>query len=845
MKVKLKPWLIFTLFLVFSSFISKAQFPYYESFKNATAPGIVFGGDPTALLTAAAGIDPVGEGYLRLTNNQFNQKGYIYSTTDFPSSTGLRIQFEYYTYGGTGADGICFFLFDASANPFNIGGFGGSLGYSQFSLTNPITPGVSKGYLGVGIDEYGNFSNPIEGRQGGVVGPPPNGLLPKSVTLRGKGNGSALTPNNYPFLTTAQTKDLGFELVYDSPNRWPDSTTVGYRKAEIDLNPNPAGGYNITVKISTGTKEGKTKTYTVINNYYYNQPAPPLLRYGISSSTGYASNFHEIRGVFIDDKPTVNPVAVDDSITSCAGKPVTIDVVANDSSPNIGGVIDKTSLDLNPDLAGVQKTYTATGFGVFTANSDGTVSYSPLSNSVSGRVVCNYTIQDNFGKVSNVASIIIKEPTNPLFANAGTDQLVNISTSSGSTTLLGNSVAGATGQWTQVSGPSGAVIVNPSSPTTTVNNMVLGVYKFRWVLSSPTQCNASDDVQILVNAVPVAVNDDVKGVYNQQIQINVLNNDTDRDGNNTLDIKTVSIKSNPVHGSAVVDPVTGIVTYTPDSGYSGTDSFTYTVKDVNGAESNIATVTITIPSLPKIGLAKALTKGEKLLNGSFNLTFVFTITNYSSVTLQNLSLKDDLTANLSGANYSVISLKASPNSNLVVNNSYNGSTQTELFLGNNQLFSQQTASIELVVNMKPVGNISNFFNTAIVQGNSIVDGAPATDISTNGLKPDPNTPGDVTPQDPTPINLALYTLYIPGGFSPNGDGKHDKFVIKRPNSDPLTFEVYNRWGNIVYKSDNYKDDWDGRCTEGISIGQDLPPGTYYYIVTFNSSKYVGYLTLNR
>src|SRR5690606_1187122 len=95
-----------------------AQFPYNESFRNATAQGVVFGGSPSAFLTAApgtgaggSGIDPVGNGYLRLTNNKNNQKGFVYSTSSFPSSKGLSVDFEYYAYGGSGADGISLFLF--------------------------------------------------------------------------------------------------------------------------------------------------------------------------------------------------------------------------------------------------------------------------------------------------------------------------------------------------------------------------------------------------------------------------------------------------------------------------------------------------------------------------------------------------------------------------------------------------------------------------------------------------------------------------------------------------------------------------------------------------------------
>lgn len=845
---KYTPKPMLTFILMFFCFGLKAQLPYFESFKNSTARGITFGGAPAAFLTASPNVnlDPDGNGYLRLTNNNFDQKGFIISDNDIDPSQGLKIQFEYFTYGGSGADGISFFLFDATANPFVIGGFGGSLGYSQFTLTNPTSPGVSKGYLGIGIDEYGNFSNPIEGRQGGVTGPVQGGLTPKSVTLRGSGDGNALTPNNYRFLTTAKVEDFGISLVFDGNTRYPDSTTVGYRRAFIDLRPNPNGGYNITVKLTVGGSP--TKTVTIINNYYYPDIAPTRLRYGLASSTGNSTNFHEIRNVFIDTFERSNltgPTAVDDQITECSGKPSVINVISNDVSRNPNGNINPNSIDLNPTLSGIQRSFIVSGKGTFTANSNGTVSYNPLNLSVSGPISITYTIEDNYGLTSLPAKINIIEPvtTNP--SNAGGDQLVNISTTTGQTILNGNSVPNSIGQWLQVTGPLGAVIINPNSQNTTVNNMPLGTFIFRWTLSASGQCVSSDDVQILINAIPVATNDKVTGVVNTPIQINIINNDSDRDGNNTIDNKTVIIQSNPKNGVVTVDPLTGIVKYTPNPGYSGPDSFTYTIKDIRGAESNIGTVEIIIPVPPKIGLAKALSKLEKLLDESFNLTFLFTITNYSSETIERLSLKDDLGLTFAGAIVNVISLKAINPTSFSVNNVYNGKAFTEMLVGNNQLPARASATLELVVNVKLTSAIVDFENTAFVEGVSLISGVKVTDKSTDGLIPDPNIPGDITPQKPTPIKLSITKVFIPGGFSPNDDGINDFFVIQNVTGIPITLEVYNRWGNVVYKSKDYKNDWSGKCTEGIYVGQDLPSGTYYYIVNYNNNQFVGYLTLNR
>lgn len=74
----------------------------------------------------------------------------------------------------------------------------------------------------------------------------------------------------------------------------------------------------------------------------------------------------------------------------------------------------------------------------------------------------------------------------------------------------------------------------------------------------------------------------------------------------------------------------------------------------------------------------------------------------------------------------------------------------------------------------------------------------------------------------TPVNVQKYKITIYNVFTPNGDGVNDTYEI--PNLDRYisnTFIVYNRWGEKVFKEDNYSNDWDG--------GR-LPDGVYFYIL---------------
>jgi regulation of enolase protein 1 (concanavalin A-like superfamily) len=99
-----------------------------------------------------------------------------------------------------------------------------------------------------------------------------------------------------------------------------------------------------------------------------------------------------------------------------------------------------------------------------------------------------------------------------------------------------------------------------------------------------------------VNVAPVAVGDSVSTVVDVPVAVDVLANDSDSDG--SLVASSVVVVDQPVNGSVVVDPVSGVVTYTPGSGFSGSDGFAYTVADDDGAVSNVASVSVTVDAEP-------------------------------------------------------------------------------------------------------------------------------------------------------------------------------------------------------------------------------------------------------
>lgn len=97
-------------------------------------------------------------------------------------------------------------------------------------------------------------------------------------------------------------------------------------------------------------------------------------------------------------------------------------------------------------------------------------------------------------------------------------------------------------------------------------------------------------------------------------------------------------------------------------------------------------------------------------------------------------------------------------------------------------------------------------------------------------------------------------FFIPEAFSPNGDGINDKFEIKGlAKHKTVELEIFNRWGNVVYRSANYGEGngkggfWDGTAQTGVRIGSGpVPSGTYFYILKLDGKENInGSIYLDR
>ncbi|WP_429100634.1 DUF6701 domain-containing protein [Aeromonas veronii] len=142
-------------------------------------PGTVLS-DKWVVKRTSGTFDPkIISGRLRMTEASGNQATSATYQRLFPAANNLvEVTFRYYAWSpqtGTGGDGLAVILSDATVTP-QPGSFGGALGYAQ---RDNGTPGFAGGWLGVGLDEYGNFSNPNEGKVGGP------GARAQAIAIRG------------------------------------------------------------------------------------------------------------------------------------------------------------------------------------------------------------------------------------------------------------------------------------------------------------------------------------------------------------------------------------------------------------------------------------------------------------------------------------------------------------------------------------------------------------------------------------------------------------------------------------------------------------------------------------
>ena len=330
--------------------------------------------------------------------------------------------------------------------------------------------------------------------------------------------------------------------------------------------------------------------------------------YTISDGNG-GTSFATVTGsVSPVDVPVIEPVnnpptAIDDTATTPEETPVRIEVLDNDS-------------DIDADTLTVTQVGTPEN-GIATLNSDGSISYTPNPN-FNGTDSFTYTITDGNGGTSTAEVIVTVTPVNDVpFIN---EAISDLEFTTNQDTIFTGQVTAIDidgDELTYTLAPDGlpangtvnldpntglynfepalgfigtdefVVIVddgNGGTETVTIFATVLPV-SLPEPEPEPAPVPTPEPAPVPENAAPVAIDDMATTPQDVPVEINILSNDSDLDG----DTLTV-IDAQSENGTVTINP-DGTVVFTPDNGFTGLGTITYTITDTNG---NTATANVTI-----------------------------------------------------------------------------------------------------------------------------------------------------------------------------------------------------------------------------------------------------------
>ena len=112
---------------------------------------------------------------------------------------------------------------------------------------------------------------------------------------------------------------------------------------------------------------------------------------------------------------------------------------------------------------------------------------------------------------------------------------------------------------------------------------------------------------------------------------------------------------------------------------------------------------------------------------------------------------------------------------------------------------------------------------------------PGSDVTTSQVIYVYATVGGCSAQ--TEFEVTINSCLIQKGISPNNDGSNDFFDLVNFNVSKL--EIFNRYGNVVFKKSSYNNDWNGIANVSgiVNKGEVLPTGTYFYILTIDEINF--------
>lgn len=420
-------------------------------------------------------------------------------------------------------------------------------------------------------------------------------------------------------------------------------------------------------------------------------------------------------------------------------------------------------------------------------------------------------------------------------ATVGADQsLCGVDTT---TIIAGIPPINTTGLWTT---NSSATIVNPNAPTTLLANLPVGTSVFYWTLSNATCPNISFD-SLIVTVAPPSIDTAHAGIDQNLCGVSTtsLTGNTPILSNGTWTQSAAQIAAG-VGITTSNNPLTNLTGLIPGNTYTFVWEFDNGVCGIHSTDTVDVRIAIA-PNIPAQAGGDIVTCTQDTLS--------------LNATNPSIGMGEWTTS-------SAAVIITPTQANTIVTNLQQDTTVFVWTLSNGTCRNYASDSIVVILGgASPIANADNFnvtpSNTAI-----LIDVLP-NDILTTNWDIYINTPTNsgqmlnlnngefelnlqgvtsnqsfiyelCNPICPANCDTALVLLNIsttidcdiPNIFTPNEDGVNDLFEIPcLVNGQAAQLLVFNRWGDLVYQSDNYQNQWDG-----THQGKILPDGTYFYIL---------------
>ncbi len=298
--------------------------------------------------------------------------------------------------------------------------------------------------------------------------------------------------------------------------------------------------------------------------------------------TGVDPQGNQVSTTFVLAVANPAPVAANDATSTPLDTPVTLGVLSNDTDPDG----DALTVSYASDPA----------HGTVAINANGTITYSPDAG-FTGTDTFTYTVSDGQGGTS-IATVTISVGSplagQPLVA-APPAPVTGVDGQPITPIDLGTLITDPAGQplsFTATGLPEGLVIDPVTGVITgTLHPNASEVGPFNVTITAVDPDGNQVITALVITATnpgPAAAGDIATTTVEQPVVIGVTGNDIDPDG----DVITVISTTDPAHGTVVINP-NGTIAYTPDAGFTGVETFTYTLTDANGATAT-ATVTVNV-----------------------------------------------------------------------------------------------------------------------------------------------------------------------------------------------------------------------------------------------------------